>query len=225
MAKPALKIIKSKELARRGAETPAAGETLPAVANASAGRLLTREQFQGLAQLPPEIEWFANIDNPRTRRAYQHDLKDFAGFLGVEQPEEFRVVTRAHVIAWRDDLKRRKLSPTSIRRKLSALSSIFDYLCDKNAVPHNPVKGVARPKEQTNEGKTPALNADQARRLLNAPPERAIGPQVAQARRNKLGMKKQVIDGSVKEVRCWSGVSMGSLYSCNAPEVVLYMWL
>ena len=152
MAKPALKIIKSKELAVE-----------------SANRLLTREQFQGLAQLPPEIEWFANLQNPRTKRAYANDLNDFRMFVGIEQVEEFRIVTRAHVIAWRDDLKKRNLSPSTIRRKLSALTSIFDYLCDQNAVTHNPVKGVARPKEQANEGKTPALSIDQARRLLKAP--------------------------------------------------------
>ena len=69
--------------------TPAAAET----------RLLTRAEFQGLARIPPELEWFANIENPRTRRAYQNDLRDFAAFVGIERPEEFRAVTRAHVIA------------------------------------------------------------------------------------------------------------------------------
>ena len=39
--------------------------------------LLTRKEFQQLADVPPELEWFANIDNARTRRAYQIDLKDF----------------------------------------------------------------------------------------------------------------------------------------------------
>ena len=135
------------------------------------GRLLTREEFQGLAQVPPELEWFANIQNERTRQAYQNDLHDFMAFVGIEQPEEFRQITRAHVIAWRNDLKNRLLSPSTIRRKLSALTSIFDYLCEKNAVPLNPVHGVERPKESSNEGKTPALSVDQAKRLLNAPPD------------------------------------------------------
>ena len=30
-------------------------------------------------------------------------------FTGIIRPEEFRTVTRAHVIAWRDDLARREL--------------------------------------------------------------------------------------------------------------------
>jgi hypothetical protein len=33
-------------------------------------------------------------------------------------------------------------------------------------VTHNPVKGVKRPKAETNEGKTPALGDHQARKLL-----------------------------------------------------------
>lgn len=33
-------------------------------------RLLTAAEFQGLSDVPPEAEWFANLSNPRTRRAY-----------------------------------------------------------------------------------------------------------------------------------------------------------
>src|ERR1017187_3413991 len=114
-------------------------------------RLLTNAEFQTLADVPPEVEWFANIENPNTRRAYQNDLRHFMRFTGIVRPEEFRSVTRAHVIAWRKELEQLALSPASIRRKLSALSALFDFLCDKNAITHNPVKGVKRPKEGANE--------------------------------------------------------------------------
>lgn len=89
--------------------------------------------------------------------------------VGIERPEEFRQVTRAHVIAWRKALEGRALAPTTIRRKLSALSSLFDYLCERNAVRHNPVDGVKRPASHQNEGLTPALGDAQARLLLAAP--------------------------------------------------------
>jgi integrase/recombinase XerD len=85
------------------------------------------------------------------------------------RPEEFRSVTRAHVIAWRDDLARRELDGSTIRNRLAALSSLFEYLCDRNAVTHNPVKGVKRPRSQSGEGLTPALGDHQARALLAAP--------------------------------------------------------
>jgi site-specific recombinase XerD len=60
-------------------------------------------------------------------------------------------------------------APSSIRRKLSALSSLFDYLCERNAVTGNPVDGVKRPMTNGNEGSTPALGIVQARKLLEAP--------------------------------------------------------
>src|SRR5689334_25236106 len=132
-------------------------------------RLLTSAEFHHLAAMPPEVEWFANIRNAGTRRVYENAIADFMGFTGVGQPEEFRSVTRAHVIAWRDDLARRELGGSTVRHRLAALSSLFEYLCEKNAVTHNPVKGVKRPRSESGEGKTPALGDHQARELLASP--------------------------------------------------------
>ncbi len=81
-----------------------------------------------------------------TRRAYQNDLRHFMRFTGIVSPAGFRCVTLAHVIAWRKELEQLALSPASIRRKLSALSDLFDFLCDNNANTHNPVKGVKSQK-------------------------------------------------------------------------------
>jgi integrase/recombinase XerD len=137
-------------------------------------RTLTAEQFQRLADVPAAAVWLANIDNENTRRAYRGDVEAFVAFCGIETAEEFRDVTRAHVIAWRSTLETASpdgspLAPATIRRKLSAVSSLFDYLCNANAVEMNPVAGVKRPTEGANEGKTPALSDAQARALLKAP--------------------------------------------------------
>src|ERR1700689_3482638 len=85
-------------------------------------RALTGAEFSQLSDVPPEAEWFANIDNPHTRRAYRNDLKEFMTFAGIRSPIELRLITRAHVIAWRKDLDARRLALGSVRRKLSALS-------------------------------------------------------------------------------------------------------
>ena len=131
--------------------------------------LLSRAEYQRLADVPPEIEWFANLGNKSTRRAYENALQDFMQFTGIVRPDEFRTVNRAHVIAWRDELVQRGLSGMTVRHRLAALSSLFEYLCEKNAVTHNPVKGVKRPPVESYEGKTPALGDHQARSLLDAP--------------------------------------------------------
>ena len=133
-------------------------------------RALTAAQFGDLAEIPAELEWLTNITNPKTRRAYKIDVGEFLTFAGLSGPAELCTVSRAHIIAWRKDLETRQLSPASIRRKLSALSSLFDYLCERNAVSGNPVDGVKRPMSNGNEGTTPALGDAQVRKLVEAPP-------------------------------------------------------
>src|SRR5580700_7260660 len=139
-----------------------------------ADRLLTAAEFQKLADVPPEVEWFANISNRHTRRAYENAVKDLMRFAGIFRPEEFRTATRAHLIAWRDELGRRGLGGATIRHRLASLASLFEYLCEKNAVTHNPVKGIERPRTESGEGKTPAIGDHQARDLLTAPDDDTI---------------------------------------------------
>jgi site-specific recombinase XerD len=132
-------------------------------------RTLTSDQYAGLADVPPELEWLANITNEKTRRFYKSDVQEFVLFTGMQERAALRTVARSHVIAWRKDMEVRSLGAATIRRKLSALSSLFDYLCERNAVLGNPVDGVKRPATNNNEGSTPALGDAQARRLLDAP--------------------------------------------------------
>jgi len=132
-------------------------------------RSLSRAQFEQLSDVPPEEEWLANITNAKTRRAYKNDVREFVAYTQLQDYAGLRSIARSHVIDWRKDMERRKLSPASVRRKLSALSSLFDYLCERNAVAGNPVDGVKRPMANGNEGSTPALGDRQARKLLEAP--------------------------------------------------------
>ncbi len=61
--------------------------------------VLTSAQYHQLSDVPPAIEWFANISNPQTRRAYENDLRGFMQFVGIDRPEDFRTVTRGHILA------------------------------------------------------------------------------------------------------------------------------
>src|SRR5471032_504212 len=172
-----------------------ADSQLPSVAASS--RKLTAAEFHQLAAVPAEAEWFANLDNPRTRRAYRADLQDFMSFAGIQQPNEFRIVTRSHVLAWRKTLEDRALSGATIRRKLAALSSLFEYLCEKNAVDFNPVKGAKRPRVESNEGKTPALGDHQARVLLDAP-----DPATLKGKRDRALLSVLLYHGLRREELC-----------------------
>jgi integrase/recombinase XerD len=110
----------------------------------------------------------ANITNLKTRRVYKEDVREFIEFTALQDYMGLRSVGRSHVIAWRKDMERRDLAPSTIRRNLSALSSLFDYLCERNAVTGNSVDGVKRPIANGNEGSTPALGGVQARKTVGS---------------------------------------------------------
>lgn len=158
-----------RQWARYSGKTPDYSENTIAVRQAP-GRTLTATEFHRLAEVPAAGVWFNNISNPNTRRAYARDVGEFVAFCGINHPEELRLVTRAHLLAWRRTLEDRALAPATTRRKLSAVGSLFDHLCNENAVTHNPVAGVKRPPvDCASEGRTPALSDEQARSLLRAP--------------------------------------------------------
>ncbi len=66
-------------------------ELIPVAENGE--HALPAAQFPGLADIPPELEWFANSKSAQTRRAYRADLRAFTRFVGRAQPPELRVVT------------------------------------------------------------------------------------------------------------------------------------
>jgi integrase/recombinase XerD len=66
---------------------------------------LTQSEYQRLADVPPELEWLANITNVKTRRAYKVDVSEFILFNGLKDHSALRTVARAHVIAWRKDME------------------------------------------------------------------------------------------------------------------------
>mgnify|MGYP001100358796 CR=1 FL=1 len=139
--------------------------------NSKSQQQLQRDAFERLEDVLSELEWLSNIHNKNTRRAYLKDIQQFQQFSGITELEAFRDVTRAHVIAFRDYLQRQELAAATIRRKIAAISALFDHLCNTNAVRYNPCAGVKRPTEGANEGKTPALSSEQAKKILTAPSE------------------------------------------------------
>ena len=52
-------------------------------------RFLTAPEFQRLADVPPEVEWFANIRNRSTRRVYENAIKDFMQFTASRGRRNF----------------------------------------------------------------------------------------------------------------------------------------
>ena len=158
---------------------------------------LSTAQFDALSAIPPETEWFANLRNRPTHDNYKRDIQQFIAFAGLGSSEQLRQVTRPHVIARRDHLQSRGLANDTIRRKLAALSSLYDYLCNRHAVLHNPVLGVKRPPSMNRDGVTPALGDDQALRLLEAPPA-----EILEGKRDRAMLAVLLYHGIRREEVC-----------------------
>ena len=56
----------------------------------------------------------------------------------------------------------------SVEQNLAAIRMLFDWLVVDRVVPLNPASSVRGPKYVARRGKTPVLNADQARALLDS---------------------------------------------------------
>lgn len=123
-----------------------------------------------VANIPEEAIWLASHKSERTRRAYKKDVAEFMAFLGITSAEALRTATHAHLIAWENKLREQQgYASSTVRRRLSAVSSLFKHLKKYGLVDKNPASDVARPAINRHEGSTPAFSKKEARKLLDAP--------------------------------------------------------
>ncbi len=97
------------------------------------------------------FEFFKNFNSAHTRKCYQRDIQYFFNYL-IEKKIKLtclKSIERAHVVAYKSHLVDLSQAPKTICRKLSALSSYFDFLIEKSIIDINPCKGIRRPKQET----------------------------------------------------------------------------
>lgn len=126
-------------------------------------------QIDTLAQVPAESVWLANFVSPRTRETYLNAVREFVSFQQIATPGDLRQIDQAHVIAWRDRLIENGASHSTIRNRLSAVSSMFKHLCEQGAASRNPTLGVRRPHVDSRQVQTQVLTPQQVRAMLDAP--------------------------------------------------------
>ena len=127
-----------------------------------------------LATIPEEELWLQGQLSTHTRRAYKEDVRHFMRTLNVTTQDELRQVSRAAVIAWTRKMEAEDAKPRTVRRRLAALSSLFNHLVEHHVAPMNPVSTIKRPKVNRRTGVTKAFSAVQARLLLDAPSDATI---------------------------------------------------
>src|SRR5580658_10319038 len=133
------------------------------------------EEHGAAAEIPEEDIWLAKQKSKRTRRAYKQDVRHFMRTLRIRSYEELRQVDHRAVIAWEHIMREvDKSAPSTIRRRLAALSSLMKHLTRHGHLAKNHVAEVDRPAINREEGTTLAFSKAQASKLLNAPSPETI---------------------------------------------------
>jgi site-specific recombinase XerD len=114
------------------------------------------------------LEFFASaIRNPHTRRAYARAAGDFLAWCAGAGVTSITDVQPLHVAAW-IERQTQTLSAPTVKQHLAAIRHLFDWLVTGQIVPHNPAASVRGPSHTAKKGKTPVLDATEARQLLDA---------------------------------------------------------
>lgn len=114
------------------------------------------------------LEFFAsNIRNAHTRRAYVRTVSAFLDWCAAAGVASIEAVQPLHVAAWIEAQTRNLAAPT-VKQQLAAIRHLFDWLVTGQIVPVNPAASVRGPAHSVKTGKTPVLDAEDARRLLDS---------------------------------------------------------
>jgi site-specific recombinase XerD len=112
-------------------------------------------------------EYFtAHIRNANTRRAYFHAVRRFSAWCqghGLTLP----AIGPVHVAAYVEGLLETHSKPTA-KQHLAALRALFDWMVVRQAIPSNPATPVRGPRFSQRRGKTPVLQPDEMRALLES---------------------------------------------------------
>jgi site-specific recombinase XerD len=114
------------------------------------------------------LEFFtAQVNNDHTRKAYLNATRRFADWCEEHRIGQLTDVQAFHVAAFVKDLQG-KFSPPTVKQHLAGLRMLFDWLVTGHVIEVNPAHAVRGPKHVVKKGKTPVLNTDEARALLDS---------------------------------------------------------
>lgn len=114
------------------------------------------------------FEFFtANIRNPNTRKAYSKALGLFLSWCETRGVQALSDIQPIHVAAWMEEALGNGISAPTVKQRLAALRALFDWMVVGQAMPTNPAASIRGPKHIVRRGKTPVLDPDEARHLLD----------------------------------------------------------
>ena len=158
-----------------------------------------------LMPLPPREVWFAGIESGHNRKGYMRDVGEFMDHAGLAEPEGLRDATPERAEAWREAL----LDAFAQSRRRCAASSRRSPRCSTSCSPwerSRPTRSGASSGPPTKRAgyAAPVLTGEQARRLLDAPPQGTI-----KGLRDRAILAVMLCQGLTREELC--GLSVGDL--------------
>jgi len=109
----------------------------------------------------------SHIRNPNTRRAYMEAVRQFSAFCAELGILDLAQVEPIHVAAFVEAQLKLHSKPT-VKQRLAALRMLFDWMVVGQVLRVNPAHAVRGPKHSQKRGKTPVLQADEARTLIDS---------------------------------------------------------
>jgi site-specific recombinase XerD len=109
----------------------------------------------------------SRLRNPNTRRAYLEAVRQFSGFCAEHGIADLAQVEPVHVAAFVAAQLQLHSRPT-VKQRLAALRMLFDWMVVGQVMPVNPAHAVRGPKHTQPRGKTPVLQVEEARALIDA---------------------------------------------------------
>lgn len=111
----------------------------------------------------------SELRSEKTRRAYKTGCADFFRCTLPRIPTgDLASIHAMHVSDWLDDMTTRCLSPPTIKQRLAGLRKLFMALARERIIDSNPVSLVAGPRYSVRGGKTPVLDGEETRHLLES---------------------------------------------------------
>jgi integrase/recombinase XerD len=109
----------------------------------------------------------SHIRNPNTRRAYREAVRQFSALCAEHGILDLAQVEPIHVAAFVEAQLKLHSRPT-VKLRLAALRMLFDWIMVGQVIPVNPAHAVRGPKHSQRRGKTPVLQVEEARTLIDA---------------------------------------------------------
>jgi hypothetical protein len=119
------------------------------------------------------LEFFtANIRNPNTRRAYARACQQF--FAWCDERGLTLMTIRPVDVARYIETRQQTHSAPDVKQQLAAVRMVFNWLITGQVVPLNPAAAARGPKHVVKTGKTPVLEGNEWRTLIESIPTETL---------------------------------------------------